>query len=365
MRELVLILPDLCLTDADAAQLPRAATRPTGLTRLRFAQATPLRGGWRGALARGMGRADLVAVDPAEVVAAAMGAAATGAESDAMPRDPWLVAPLHLMAGLKTVHLAPDGLLRLPPDEAAELAAAHDAAFGDDGVALRPAGGAGFLLEGLGSAVGAVAVEPQRLLGSGLDDALPGGSGGPALRAWITEIEMWLHGLPLNRRREARGEPRVTTLWPWGGGDPLREPLAALPAGAAAEAARWPRVWSDDAWVAALGRLAGGIVEPLPRVASGRGAVEAQAVGPAEDAIAPLLAAAEDSVCAVVPVLGTGLDHLDRLFIAPAARAVAEGRLERFTIAADDRAVRLARADRWRIWRPRRDLLEAVSEGGA
>jgi len=356
VRDLVLVLPDLFLTDADADLRPGAASRPAALTRLRFAQATPLRGGWRGALARGMGRADLVAVDPAEVVAAAMGSAAGTADDDAlhdMPRDPWLVAPLHLMAGLKTVHLAPDGLLRLPPDEAAELAAAHDAEFGADGVALRPAGGAGFLLEGLGTAVGAVAVEPQRLLGGALDDALPGGAGGPALRAWITETEMWLHGLPINRRREARGEPRVTTLWPWGGGEPLREPLAALPAGTATETARWPRVWSDDAWVTALGALAGGVVDPLPRVDH------------AGDALAPLLAAAEDSGCAVVPVLGMGLEGLDHAFIAPAARAVAEGRLERFTIAANDRAVRLARADRWRIWRPRRDLLEALSEGGA
>ncbi|MFN5010997.1 MAG: hypothetical protein ACK5F5_07210, partial [Gammaproteobacteria bacterium] len=148
MRDLVLVLPDLFLTDADADLRSGAASRPAALTRLRFAQATPLRGGWRGALARGMGRADLVAVDPAEVVAAAMGSA-TRADDDALheiPRDPWLVAPLHLMAGLKTVHLAPDGLLRLPPDEAAELAAAHDATFGADGVTLRPVGGAGFLL---------------------------------------------------------------------------------------------------------------------------------------------------------------------------------------------------------------------------
>ena len=97
----------------------------------------------------------------------------------------------------------------------------------------------------------------------------------------------------------------------------------------------------------------GCIVESLPGAAD------------AEDALAPLLAAAEDSGCAVVPVLGMGLEGLDRAFIAPAARAVAEGRLERFTIAANDRAVRLARADRWRIWRPRRDLLEALSESGA
>ncbi|MFM7626397.1 MAG: hypothetical protein ACKO7G_07995 [Gammaproteobacteria bacterium] len=362
MRDLVLILPDLLLTDAELR--PRGASRPIGLTRLRFAQASPLRGGWRSVLARGVGRADLVAVDPAEVVAAAMGSAATGAvagaaPSDTGPRDPWLVAPLHLMAGLKTVHLAADGLLRLPPDEAAELAAAHDAVFGVDGVTLRPAGAAGFLLEGLEAAVGAVAVEPQRLLGGALDDALPSGPGGPALRAWITETEMWLHGLPLNRRREARGEPRVTTLWPWGGGNPLREPLAALPAGTAAKTARWPRVWSDDAWVVALAALAGVVVEPVPRVDA------APAMGAAQGALAPLLAADEHSGCVVVSVVGTGLEALDRALIAPAARAVAEGRLERFTIAADDRAVHLARAERWRVWRPRRDLLEAVSEGGA
>ena len=93
MRDLVLILPDLFLFDSDAA-----SARGPGLARLRFARSTPLRGGWRGLLARGLGRADLVAVDPAEVVAAEVGAS-----------DPWLLSPLHLVPGLKTVHLAPGG----------------------------------------------------------------------------------------------------------------------------------------------------------------------------------------------------------------------------------------------------------------
>lgn len=346
MRDLVLVLPDLFLSDSDALHRARA----DGLTRLRFAQASPLRGGWRGLLARGLGRADLMWVDPADVVAAALGPS-SGAPPDG-PLDPWLVTPLHLMAGLKTVHLAAEGVLRLPPDEAAALAAAHDAEFGADGLTLRPAGAAGFLLEGLGAAVGAVATEPERLAGGALDDALPGGAGGPALRAWMTEAEMWLHALPLNRRREARGEPRVTTLWPWGGGDPRREPLAASVPGAAADAARWARVWSDDAWVSALGALAGAEVQPLPQD-DGQGV-----------ALESLLAAAETSVCAVVPVTGRGIAAFDREFIAPAARALQEGRLGRLTLAANDRAVRVERADRWRVWRPQRDLLEAVAEGG-
>ena len=95
MRDLVLVLPDLFLADSDAFDRARAG----GLTRLRFAQASPLRGGWRGLLARGMGRADLMVVDPADVVAAALGPP-PGSPPDE-PRDPWLVAPLHLMAGLK------------------------------------------------------------------------------------------------------------------------------------------------------------------------------------------------------------------------------------------------------------------------
>lgn len=344
MRDLVLVLPDLTLHDG-ATGTARAAA----LTRLRFAQASLLRGGWRGLLARGMGRPDLMAVDPAEVVSAAMADPDAAAAAPDAPRDPWLVAPLHLVAGLTTVHLTPGGLLRLPPDEAQELAAAYRHVFGGEGLSLRPAGGAGFLLEGLAAAIGAVAVEPQRLLAGTLDDALPGGPGGPALRAWIAETEMWLHGLPLNRRREVRGEPRVTTLWPWGGGNPLREPLQVLPEAGAPQAARWPRVWSDDAWVAALGRLAALRVEPLP----------------AADAFETLLAVPEDAGCAVVPVAPEGLEALDQAFIAPAARALQQGRLERLTVAAEDRAVRVAGTDRWRIWRPRRDLLTAVAEGGA
>ena len=217
MRDLVLILPDLFLFDSDAA-----SARGPGLARLRFARPTPLRGGWRGLLARGLGRADLVAVDPAEVVAAEIGASDPPGEGGS---DPWLLSPLHLVPGLKTVHLAPGGLLRLPAEEAADLCVGFARDLGGDALRLRPAGSAGFLLEGL-DAAGALTVEPSRLLGGALDEALPGGAGGAALRAFLTECEMWLHALPLNRQRASRGEPPVTTLWPWGGGQPLREPLA-------------------------------------------------------------------------------------------------------------------------------------------
>lgn len=333
MRDLVLILPDLFLFDSDAA-----SARGPGLARLRFARSTPLRGGWRGLLARGLGRADLVAVDPAEVVAAEIGASDPPGEGGG---DPWLLSPLHLVPGLKTVHLAPGGLLRLPAEEAADLCVGFARDLGGDALRLRPARSAGFLLEGL-DAAGALTVEPSRLLGGALDEALPGGSGGAALRAFLTECEMWLHALPLNRQRTLRGEPPVTTLWPWGGGQPLREPLAVSPG-----ESRWPAVWSDDVWVESLGRLAGQTVEGLPA------------------GLAPLLSAGSDAGCAVLPVLGRGIVAIDQDYILPAAEALRTGQLGRLTLAAGDRAVRVTAGDRHRFWRPARNLLEALLEGEA
>ena len=322
--------------DSDAATFRRS-----GLTRLRFARSAPLRGGWRGWMARGFGRADLMAVDPAEVVAAALDAVpdAEPGDPDARP-DPWLLTPLHLVAGLKTVHLAPGGLLRLSPSESAEWCEAFARESIASGLRLRPVGPSGFLLQGL-EAAGALTMEPARLLGDSLEDALPGGLGGPTLRAFLTECEMWLHGAPLNRRRSSRGDPPVTTLWPWGGGNPLREPLAVVRG-----EGRWPRVWADDGWVRALGVLSGQAVDPLPA------------------AVASSLEDGAESGILVLPVAEHGLEALDREFISPAADALRSGRLARLTLAADDRAVSVTSGDRHRFWRPARDLLGALLEGG-
>jgi hypothetical protein len=41
----------------------------------------------------------------------------------------------------------------------------------------------------------------------------------------MSEIEMWLHEHALNTQRSARGELRISGLWLWAGGAPLREPL--------------------------------------------------------------------------------------------------------------------------------------------
>ena len=105
--------------------------------------------------------------------------------------------------------------------------------------------------------------------------------------------------------------------------------------------------WADDAWVAALGTLAGQAIAPMPPSA------------------ASLVADEAESGCAVVSVMAQGLATLDRDFLAPAAEALRTGRLQRLTVAADDRAVGVTAGDRHRFWRPERDLLSALLEGRA
>jgi hypothetical protein len=337
VRELVLVLPDLFLRGAASASMADAS-----LTALRFAAPRLMRGGWRGTLARGVGREDLALVDEASVIDAALRLAA---DADDAVVDAWIATPVHLMAGLKTVHFPANGVLRLPADEANALAEAFTATFGDDGLELHPAGAAGFVLRGL-VAPGALTVEPARLLGDSLEAHLPSGAGSAELRALTSEIEMWLHDLPLNRQRALRGEPPISSVWLWGGGQPPRDPLRATQS-----PSRWSRMVTGDTWAKALADLAGVSVSPLP------------------DSLDDLLDdvggdGTGDSVLVVAPLAGADASTFDRAYVAPAARALYDGRLERFTVAANDRWASVESRDRYRFWRPHRTAFMAVADGG-
>ncbi len=79
--------------------------------------------------------------------------------------------------------------------------------------------------------------DPVPLVGHDVGPCLPAGPDAAALRRWMTEAQMWLHGA---------GEPgRVNSLWPWG-------------VGSAADAASPPTLpWAvegPDSWVATLPR---------------------------------------------------------------------------------------------------------------
>ena len=293
MRELVLILPGL-FSNTDAV---------SALGTWRFTTPRLLKGGWRFAFAHGVGRDDVALASPASVVAAREG----------LPSDAWLAKPLHLIAGLTTLHLPADGVLRLSAEEARELAARFASTFGSDGLALHPLDDGSLLLSGL-SPCAAETVDPALLSSQGLADAQPAGEGAATLRALMTEIDMWLHDLPLNRRREQAGLPSIRSLWLWGGG---------------VSAAGFPL---DHQPVVDVSGLSVHTQDPWARACCGLAGIDCQ----------PLDLSAE--------------------FFTQVAAALRSGELSKLTLIATDRAVSVRPSDRWRWWRPRRDALSALTE---
>jgi hypothetical protein len=107
----------------------------------------------------------------------------------------------------------------------------------------------------------------------------------------MSEIEMWLHTLPLNAQRERRGAVPISTLWLWGGGHSPREPLAFSDERARA---RFQRIHASEGWASALVNLCG-LQERL--AASPRSWADL-----AQDEHFDV-----DSVCALVPLAERGM----------------------------------------------------------
>ena len=320
MRELVLVFDDLYLHSGAAAQARDAL-------RLRYAGARPLVGGWRSVFARRLGRGDLALAQPAEVVAAAAGLAAD---------EWWLATPMHWQAGLASVHVPADAILSLSEHDSDELVTAFAQVFGGDGLELRRVAAMQWLLGGL-ETPGAQAAEPARMLGATLDDAAIAGAGAATLRRLGSEIQMWLHDLPLNRRREQAGLPRISALWLWGGGVTRRDGIARsespFDAGAALE------FCSADPWVRAVCALAGASCS-VPEAELSRTLARAMTTGPMQLWV---------------------LASWERTAYEQAVAALQGGTIDRLTVLGNDRATTLVARDRWRFWRPRRDLSEALS----
>src|SRR6266436_4846880 len=100
-------------------------------------------------------------------------------------------------------------------------------------------------------------LEPARCAGNDVAEALPRGAAAAPLRRLLAEIEMWLHGQALNEARLRRGEPPVTTLWPWGAEGRALQPER--------RAGRALRAFGADPYVSGLWCLQADLCRALPQ----------------------------------------------------------------------------------------------------
>lgn len=306
MSGLVVILPVLPAAARAALASPLGRARPLPLAD----------GDWRAWLARRIGRADLAALPPAALAAAAFGVATAGT---------WFATPVAFVAAHDHVRMPMTGWLSLDAQEAGALAADFARAFDGSGHALVPAGAEGFLLTGLAAA--AATADPARVLGGDIAPWLPAGEGASRLRRLGVEIEMWLHGHAVNRERSRRGATPVAGLWLWGGA--AASPSAPVPP--ARRQAQAPHGHGADAWLRGLWRALGREID-----------------GPARS-FADLDFAGEAGTVAVVR--GQVDDSIAARWLEPALAALAVRRTRAVEFVADGRVFRFGRFDLLKPWR--------------
>jgi len=127
----------------------------------------------------------------------------------------WLCAdPVHLRFHHERIILADAGAFDLEIDEAQAIATSLNTEFADIGQ-FHVATSRRWYLK-LNSTVDHHAEPISKIAGRRIDGELTDKNG--PLTRWLNEVQMYLHGHPVNERRQATGKPAVNSLWLWGGG---------------------------------------------------------------------------------------------------------------------------------------------------
>jgi hypothetical protein len=234
----------------------------------------------------------------------------------------WLRAdPAHVRPDLNGARLLGIGeRLSLSQDDVDALIPALKPVFGDSGFALDAPTPERWYLRLPREAKLPQFSAPDDALGEDLFEHQPDGPEGRRWRALLNEIQIVLHNHPWNAQRAERGLVPINALWIWGGG--------VLPDRVTADAGL---ACSDDDLIRASMQLAGGQASRLPQTYVGT-----------------------DAVGIVLHDLRgyRDLAALQRDWLLPAADAVRTGMLDSLVLdAADGSRLRIAKAQRWRIWR--------------
>lgn len=234
----------------------------------------------------------------------------------------WLRAdPAHVRPDINGARLIGIGeRLSLSQDDVDALIPALKPVFGDSGFVLDAPTPTRWYLRLPREAKLPQFSAPDDALGEDLFEHQPDGPEGRRWRALLNEMQIVLHNHPWNAQRAERGLVPINALWIWGGG--------VLPDRVTADTGL---ACSDDDLVRASMRLAGGKATRLPQAFTGADA--------GETALHDLRGYRDLTV-------------LQRDWLLPAVDAVQTGTLDLLVIdAADGIRLRIANAQRWRLWR--------------
>ena len=263
----------------------------------------------------------------------------------------WLCAdPVHLRFHHERIILADAGAFELSEPEAQAIVESLNAEFADVGTFYTATARRWYLR--LNAAVDHDSKPISAIAGRRIDGELPANNS--PLTRWLNEVQMFLHGHPVNERRQAAGHPAVNSLWLWGGG--------ALPGSSNPPFAT---VWSDNPLATGLARSQGIPAHGLP------------------DGLSKILAETRQTDEALIvldsllpPVLyengedwRTAWQALDRDWFAPLRSALGR-QVDTLTIVAPTIYGQLNWSllgkDRWKFWRKPQtlaDIARELSEG--
>jgi len=255
----------------------------------------------------------------------------------------WICAdPAHLAFEHGHPTLADPAQLDLQADEIAAITVALAPIFAAVGCfSLRPSGH-GYIE--LAAPAGILASPLAAVVGRGAAALLPRG---PDAARWLrlaNDVQITLHSLELNRRREESGLPTINTLWFWGAG--------RLPA---TTRAPYQKVGGGDTLARGLARHAGVPWQPASDALPAAGStllIEERLQAPAQQFDAQ---AWRDAMVAV-----------ERERLAPLAAALRGGRLKKLVITGlgDETTLdlELTRGDALRFWRRPRPLTDMIQQ---
>ena len=332
MTELVLVLTDFLPPEEEpSAGLSSGSSRarlPLLETLLSRSSCTALGSDWRGWLAASAAPAELAAFSLAAIAGASFrGAGVPKPESTGY----WLATPVHLFAGLDSVHLHPAGLLSLTTEEQASLVSDFRRVFADSHWRLEAIGHRELLLSG--PPFQASGADPAQSLGDDPSAGLPRGVDAGALRRLGSETEMWLYEHPVNQARTSRHELPVTALWLWGGQPPV------LPAGASSLV--HPQLFGTDIYAQSLWQLQGRSTLALSAASQ---AIQARPVS---------------LPCDSVVLLSDGLQELEQHWLPGALGALRQRQLSALQLILGERLFRVSLLQLLRVWRARIPWWEA------